>query len=124
MFNFWYNPILFAIIFPLLACFFLPCDFHRGQAWDCLLSAHVNGMQYSKEILLVHLQHIASTNTVEELKKNVKILKEVELWKLEESKRFGSWIEETCLPDHKPSFQLEVAGRLSGRKNNNFVSTI
>ena len=104
MFNFWHNPILFAIVFPLLACFFLRCDFHRGQAWDRLLSVYVNGMQYSKEILLVHLRHIASTNTVEEFKNNVKILKEVELWKLEESKMFGSWIEETCLPDHKPSF--------------------
>ena len=51
------------------------------QAWDHWLSAHANGMRSSKEIVLVHLRCIASADSVEEFGKEVKILKEGEIWK-------------------------------------------
>ena len=71
------------------------------QAWDHWLSAHANGMRSSKEIVLVHLRCIASADSVEEFGKEVKILKEGEIWKLEQSKKFRSWMEKTWLPEHK-----------------------
>ena len=44
---------------------------------------------------------IASADTVEEFEKEVKILKEGEISKLEQSKDFCSWMEKTWLPEHK-----------------------
>ena len=58
-------------------------------------------MRSSKEILLVHLRRIASADTVEEFEKEVKILKEGEIWKPEQSKKFRSWMEKIWLPEHK-----------------------
>ena len=59
-------------------------------------------MRSSKEILLVHLRRIASADTVEEFEKEVKILKEGEIWKLEQGKKkFLSWMEKTWPPEHK-----------------------
>ena len=71
------------------------------QVWDRWLSAHANGVRSSKEILLVHLRCIASADTVEEFEKEVKILKEGEIWKLEQSKKSRSWMEKTWLPEHR-----------------------
>ena len=34
-----------------------------------------------------------SADTVEEFEKEVKILKEREIWKMEQSKKFSSWME-------------------------------
>ena len=64
-------------------------------------------MRSSKEILLVDLRRIASADTVEEFEKEVKILKEREVWKLEQSKRFRSWMEKTWLPERKAKIILE-----------------
>ena len=58
-------------------------------------------MRSSKEILLVYLWCIASADTVEEFEKEVKILKEGEIKKLEQSKKSRSWMEKTWLPEHK-----------------------
>ena len=58
-------------------------------------------MRSSKEIRLVHLRRIASADNVEELEKGVKILKEGEIWKLGQSKKFLTWMEKTWSPERK-----------------------
>lgn len=63
-------------------------------------------MRSSKEILLVHLRRIASADTVEELEKEIKILKERETWKLEHSINFRSRMEKTWQPEHKAKILL------------------
>ena len=58
-------------------------------------------MRSSKEIRLVHLRRIASADNVEEFEKGIKILKEGEIWKLEQSKKFLTWMEKTWPPERK-----------------------
>ena len=89
---YWHSLILFAIVFPLLASFVLLCDSHCKQSWDCYLSAHENGMWSSEEIMLVLVRRIAWLGTVEEFKKEVKIFKNGEIWKWEQSKKIHSFI--------------------------------
>ena len=67
-------------------------------------------MKYSKEILLVHFGLIESADIIAELKKYVKILKEREIWKLGQSKKFHFRMEKTRVPKHKTLYKLEVVG--------------
>ena len=67
-------------------------------------------MEYSKEILLVHFGLIESADTIEELKKYVKILKEREIWKLGQSKKFHFRMGKIRVPKHKTLYKLEVVG--------------
>ena len=98
LFIFWHNSILFATVFLLLPGFVF-----REQA-------HEHDMEYSKEILLVHFGLIESADIIAELKKYVKILKEREIWKLGQSKKFHFRMEKTRVPKHKTLYKLEVVG--------------
>ena len=58
-------------------------------------------------IYYLHLRHVALSDTAEELEKEVKILKEEDILKLEQSKKSRSRMEETWVPEHKTIFLLD-----------------
>ena len=58
-------------------------------------------MRQFKEVILAHLRCIASAESPGELTKELKALKESEVWNSEQGNKFRGWMEQTWIPEHK-----------------------
>ena len=58
-------------------------------------------MRQFEEAILAHLQCIASAESLGEFIKELKALRESDVWNSKQSSKFRGWMEKTRIPEHK-----------------------
>ena len=74
------------------------CDFHREQAWERWLSKTGNGCRSIKGLILQPIRRIANSDTEEEVQRSIKDLKDSDVWKNIQYKKFNTWFSKTWFP--------------------------